>query len=130
MKRAPWTVLVAAGLALAIPTVSAQTPAPPAAPAPAPPGQGTIIQQIIVKVNGDIFTKTDLEGLQIDELRRRNLVVDPTSSTTLPHLATSVTLTGANAIANNIKINNGGANGNALVVDGTNSRVLLPVQPS
>jgi peptidyl-prolyl cis-trans isomerase SurA len=60
---------VAAGLAIAMPAVSAQSPAPPA--------QGTIIQQIIVKVNGDIFTKTDLESRQIVALRDKNLVVDP-----------------------------------------------------
>lgn len=76
MKRAPWTLFLTAGLAIAMPALSAQSPVPPAAPAT--PAQGTIIQQIIVKVNGDIFTKTDLESLQIEALQReKNLVVDP-----------------------------------------------------
>jgi peptidyl-prolyl cis-trans isomerase SurA len=34
--------------------------------------QGTIIQKIIVKVNGEILTQTELEQLQIDALRRQN----------------------------------------------------------
>src|SRR5215510_13212640 len=77
MNRALRTVFVAAGFALAAPMVSAQSPA--ASPqSPAPPAQGQIIQQIIVKVNGDIFTKTDLEGRQIQELRDRNRFIDPT----------------------------------------------------
>jgi peptidyl-prolyl cis-trans isomerase SurA len=32
-------------------------------------GQGTVLEQIIVKVNGDILTKTDLEGMQIQALQ-------------------------------------------------------------
>src|SRR6185295_16256186 len=75
MNRAPWTLFMAAGLAIAMPALSAQSPAPAAQPAP--PAQGTIIQQIIVKVNGDIFTKTDLEARQILALRDKNLIVDP-----------------------------------------------------
>ena len=79
MKRAPWTLLlIATGLAVAIPTVSAQAPAPQAPPAA--PAQGTIIQQIIVKVNGDIFTKTDLEGRQIAALRDKNRFIDPSKA--------------------------------------------------
>lgn len=81
MKRASWTLFVAAGLAFAIPTISAQTPAPPAPQSPAgPTGPGTIIQQIIVKVNGDIFTKTDLEARQIQALRDKNRFLDPTKA--------------------------------------------------
>ena len=30
-----------------------------------------IIEQILVKVNGDIFTKTDLENAQVQTLRQR-----------------------------------------------------------
>lgn len=36
-----------------------------------------IVQQILVKVNGEIFTKTDLEERQVQALRERNLQFDP-----------------------------------------------------
>jgi parvulin-like peptidyl-prolyl isomerase len=36
-----------------------------------------IIEQILVKVNGEIFTKTDLESRQVRELRQKGLQVDP-----------------------------------------------------
>ncbi|HUF47058.1 MAG TPA: peptidylprolyl isomerase [Vicinamibacterales bacterium] len=40
--------------------------------------QGQIVQKIIVKVNGEIFTQTELEKLQIQALRERNQrVPDP-----------------------------------------------------
>jgi peptidyl-prolyl cis-trans isomerase SurA len=52
--------------------VGAQTPTPPPAAAPAPQAKGTIIQRIIVKVNGEIFTQTDLEARQVDALRDQN----------------------------------------------------------
>ena len=35
-----------------------------------------IVEQILVKVNGDIFTKTDLENLQVQALRQRGQAVD------------------------------------------------------
>jgi parvulin-like peptidyl-prolyl isomerase len=35
------------------------------------PPQGEIIEQVLVKVNGDIITKTELENRQIEALRRR-----------------------------------------------------------
>jgi peptidyl-prolyl cis-trans isomerase SurA len=37
--------------------------------------QGLILEQIVVKVNGDIFTKTDLEQRQITTLRDQNKLV-------------------------------------------------------
>jgi len=37
-----------------------------------------IIEQILVKVNGEIFTKTDLEARQVAALRQRNVQGDPT----------------------------------------------------
>jgi parvulin-like peptidyl-prolyl isomerase len=41
-------------------------------------GSAEIIEQVLVKVNGDIITKTELEQRQIDALRRRmNANVDP-----------------------------------------------------
>ena len=41
------------------------------------PARAQILQQILVKVNGEIFTKTDLEQRQILLLRQRGEVVDP-----------------------------------------------------
>jgi len=38
--------------------------------------RGEIIEQILVKVNGDIFTKTDLEQRQIAALRQKGQVID------------------------------------------------------
>lgn len=44
-------------------------------------GAGTsrseIIEQILVKVNGEIFTKTDLENRQVQTLRQRGQQIDP-----------------------------------------------------
>jgi parvulin-like peptidyl-prolyl isomerase len=51
--------------------VAAQAPAQTPAQAPAAP-TGQILQRILVKVNGEIFTQTDLEELQINELQKRN----------------------------------------------------------
>src|SRR5437764_5077288 len=39
-----------------------------------------IIEQILVKVNGEIFTKTDLETRQIAALRQKNLQGDPSDA--------------------------------------------------
>jgi peptidyl-prolyl cis-trans isomerase SurA len=41
------------------------------------PVRGEILEQILVKVNGEIFTKTDLEKRQIRALRDRNLQASP-----------------------------------------------------
>jgi peptidyl-prolyl cis-trans isomerase SurA len=41
------------------------------------PVRADIIEQILVKVNGDIITKTDLEKRQIRALRERNLQANP-----------------------------------------------------
>jgi parvulin-like peptidyl-prolyl isomerase len=53
--------------------------------------QGVILEQIIVKVNGDIFTKSDLEQRQITALRDQNqqvqLAKDLTDATLRPLLA-------------------------------------------
>jgi parvulin-like peptidyl-prolyl isomerase len=38
----------------------------------APPVRAQVIEQVLVKVNGDIITKTDLEQRQIEALRRNN----------------------------------------------------------
>jgi len=39
--------------------------------------RGDVIEQVLVKVNGDIFTKTDLETRQVDALRQMGQQIDP-----------------------------------------------------
>src|SRR5918993_5952851 len=46
-------------------------------------GQGTIIEQVLVKVNGEIITKTELEGRQIAALRQKNPNLRPDSDAAL-----------------------------------------------
>jgi peptidyl-prolyl cis-trans isomerase SurA len=62
-------------LVTSAPLAAQQPQAPPAAPAPAvaaaPAPVGEILEQILVKVNGDILTKTDLETRQVSALRQR-----------------------------------------------------------
>jgi parvulin-like peptidyl-prolyl isomerase len=41
------------------------------------PVRGEVIEQVLVKVNGDIITKTELEARQVDALRRMKQGVDP-----------------------------------------------------
>lgn len=50
-------------------------PAPTTTSSPTPELKGQIIEQVLVKVNGDIITKSDLEERQIAALRERR--VDP-----------------------------------------------------
>ncbi len=60
------------------PPQAAQTAAAPAAPqAAAPAGKSVIVQRILVKVNGEPFTQTDLEHLQTDVLQQMNLDAPP-----------------------------------------------------
>ena len=42
-----------------------------------------VIEQVIVKVNGEIFTKTDLENRQVDALRQMGQQIDPKDKKTL-----------------------------------------------
>ena len=55
--------------ASASPQVAAQAPAPAAAATPEPKTE--IIEQILVKVNGEIITKSELEARQVAALRQR-----------------------------------------------------------
>ena len=57
--------------ALALTVVSANVLATQGAAAPAQP-QSVVLQKVLVKVNGAIFTKTELEELQIETLRELN----------------------------------------------------------
>jgi peptidyl-prolyl cis-trans isomerase SurA len=43
---------------------------------------GQVIEQVLVKVNGEIFTKTELETLQITSLRQLDLKLDSTNDPT------------------------------------------------
>ena len=68
-------VVLAAGLVGAAGGASAQTPPTPAQtppPAVMPGLRPVIIEQVLVKVNGEIITKTDLETRQVAILRQRN----------------------------------------------------------
>ena len=51
--------------------------------APVAATQGEIIEQVLVKVNGDIITKTDLEARQIAALRERGLAPSRQTATGL-----------------------------------------------
>src|SRR5512143_2622739 len=42
-------------------------------------GRAEIIEQILVKVNGEIFTKSDLEQRQVAALRQKGQQIDPKS---------------------------------------------------
>src|SRR5687767_11630767 len=59
-----------------------------AAPARA---QGTIIEQVLVKVNGEIITKTELEARQIAALRQKNPNLRPDSDAALRTALAEVT---------------------------------------
>ena len=54
-------------------------------------GQGTIVEQVLVKVNGEIITKTDLETRQIAALRQRNPNFRPDNDTALQKALAEVT---------------------------------------
>jgi peptidyl-prolyl cis-trans isomerase SurA len=41
-----------------------------------PVAQSEILEQVLVKVNGEIFTKTDLEARQVTEIRQRGKAID------------------------------------------------------
>lgn len=63
-------IIAAVAIGLAGQPVKAQK----AAPGPAP--KSTIIQKVIVKVNGEIFTQTELEFEQIQALKQQNRAVE------------------------------------------------------
>ena len=66
MKKAFSFAAVLLLVSAARPFAQAQTPAPQ------PQSSGMILEQVLVKVNGEIFTKTELEAKQITELRAQN----------------------------------------------------------
>src|SRR6185436_5834549 len=53
--------------------------------------QADIIEQVLVKVNGEIITKTDLEGRQIAALRQKNPNLRPDSDAALKAALAEVT---------------------------------------
>ncbi|HNV01839.1 MAG TPA: peptidyl-prolyl cis-trans isomerase [Vicinamibacterales bacterium] len=69
MRHTILTVL--AVVLIAAPSAAQAPPAGPPAGAGGPPQKVELLEQILVKVNGDIFTKTDLEARQIASLRQR-----------------------------------------------------------
>jgi peptidyl-prolyl cis-trans isomerase SurA len=62
------TGAIALSLLASAAIVAAQTPSTYTPPAP---GKSRIIQRVLVKVNGEVFTQTDLERQQINELRNK-----------------------------------------------------------
>src|SRR3954449_2626831 len=54
-------------------------------------GGAEIIEQILVKVNGEIFTKTDLETRQVQALRQRGIQIDPKDDPTDAQLRQALT---------------------------------------
>ena len=54
-------------------------------------GQGQILEQVLVKVNGEIITKTDLETRQIAALRQRNPNFRPESDEALQKALAEIT---------------------------------------
>ena len=65
---------------------------PRALVSPKPVGQGgDIIEQVLVKVNGEIITKTDLEARQIAALRQKNPNLRPNSDAELKKALVDVT---------------------------------------
>ena len=69
MKRVLLAIITTVALGLVSQPLKAQNPAPAAAP------KSTIIQKVIVKVNGEIFTQTELEFEQIQALKQQNQAV-------------------------------------------------------
>jgi peptidyl-prolyl cis-trans isomerase SurA len=59
--------------------------------AQAPPVKGDIIEQVLVKVNGEIITKTELETRQVAALRQRNPNLRPNSDDELQKALAEVT---------------------------------------
>jgi peptidyl-prolyl cis-trans isomerase SurA len=53
--------------------------------------EGDVIEQVLVKVNGEIITKTDLEGRQIAALRQKNPNLRPDSDAALKAALAEVT---------------------------------------
>ncbi|MBA3269501.1 MAG: peptidylprolyl isomerase [Acidobacteria bacterium] len=77
-------------LALVVATVLTAT-AQTAAPVVAPSSKGEILEQILVKVNGDIITKSELEQRQIGALRQRDPNFRPGSDAELQKALVEVT---------------------------------------
>ena len=79
MKRVAVAAIAIVTLGLGGWPLKAQTPTPTPSPAPAAAQaagpKSTIIQKVIVRVNGEIFTQTELEFEQIQELKKLNKVV-------------------------------------------------------
>jgi len=84
MKRCALTLALVVATVL---TATAQT----AAPVVAPSSKGEILEQILVKVNGDIITKSELEQRQIGALRQRDPNFRPGSDAELQKALVEVT---------------------------------------
>jgi len=88
MKRIALTLALVLATCLA---VAAQTPASGLPPPAIVVAQGEVLEQILVKVNGDIITKTELEQRQIGALRQRDPNFRPASDGELQKALVEVT---------------------------------------
>ena len=85
MKRI-WMGLTALAVLSVVAQPAAQDPAAPQATAPAP-APSKIIQRVLVKVNGEIFTQRDLQTRLIEALQDQNRDVRRTSELENPAIA-------------------------------------------
>jgi peptidyl-prolyl cis-trans isomerase SurA len=76
MKTFAAVALVSLTLTLGTQSVAGQNPPAQNPPAPSPPAKAEIIQKILVKVNGEILTQTELVDRQIEALRQKNQRVE------------------------------------------------------
>jgi parvulin-like peptidyl-prolyl isomerase len=84
MKRVLLAIIAAVALGFVSQPLQAQNPAPPPAP------KGMIIQKVIVKVNGEIFTQTELEFEQIQALKQQNQAVQSGETLTDARIAAAL----------------------------------------
>jgi peptidyl-prolyl cis-trans isomerase SurA len=87
MKKA--LIVTLAACAILAPGLSAQQQ-PPAQPQSPAAAQGVILQRVIVRVNGEIYTQADLEFEQIQALRAMNKSVAPAELLTNPGLRSAL----------------------------------------
>ena len=84
--------MIARNIVVAAAMVVAAMASPHALVSPKPAGESRdIIEQVLVKVNGEIITKTELEGRQIAALRQKNPNLRPDSDAALKQALAEVT---------------------------------------
>ena len=88
--KSSWRVVSAiGGLSVLVSAGAADAQAPQLGGSTPESATGQVIERILVKVNGDIITQTDLENRQITELRNRGYM--PTNEAELREALTAIT---------------------------------------